>query len=210
MNRLLYTIPIILVSSSAAFAVSDILDIDTNNDDFANYDELSAVYNGLTMQEFREIDTNGDNRISSLELYDAEAQQILSRYTSPDATWINVDTDGDGFADYEEMTMVFDGLSQSDFELIDANDDNRLSQFEIYDVEAQAIIERYPFMEDIRSVAELDVDGNNFLSESEMMTAFPGLSAADFERIDTNGDNRVSFVELYDEDAQNLVSQHEN
>ena len=56
-----------------------IMQVDTNDDFFVSFDELSQSFPGLTYTEFLMIDANGDNRVASVEYYDAEAQAIFSR-----------------------------------------------------------------------------------------------------------------------------------
>ena len=56
-----------------------IMQVDTDDDAFASFAELSAVFSGLSRSEFEIIDINGDNRISSTEYYNAETQSVLDK-----------------------------------------------------------------------------------------------------------------------------------
>ena len=56
-----------------------IMTVDTDDDAFASFAELKAVYGDLSMIDFHLIDNNGDNRVSSTEYYTNEAQSILDK-----------------------------------------------------------------------------------------------------------------------------------
>ena len=56
-----------------------IMQVDVDDDAFASYAELSAVFTGLSRSEFDIIDINGDNRISSTEYYNSETQEVLDK-----------------------------------------------------------------------------------------------------------------------------------
>jgi hypothetical protein len=209
MKTFISTIPALLFGTTAAFAVTSVSDMDMDNDDFASFEELSATYQGLSQEEFDRIDANSDNRISPEELYDPKAQQIVSLYEGEELPRFVIDLNGDGFSEYEEITTVFTDLTELDFREMDTNKDNRLSQFEIYDIDAQATLNKYRSMEEVATVAKGDADRDGFLSEGELMNAYPGLTAEDFQIIDDNNDNRVSFNEVYMLDAQNILSRFE-
>lgn len=209
MKRFIATIPALLLGTTA-MASTSVLDIDTDNDDFATYDELAAVYEGLTAEQFEQIDTNNDNRVSPVEFDAPEAQQIISLYEGVELPKFVIDMNGDGFSDYEEISAVFTDLDKNEFDQMDTNDDNRLSQFEVYDIEAQNILNRYRSLEEVATIGKVDTDGDDFLSKSELMTAYPGLTETDFDRIDANDDNRVDFTEIYTTEAQNIVSRYES
>lgn len=56
-----------------------IMQVDTDDDAFASFAELTAIFPGLSRSEFDIIDINGDNRISSTEYYNSETQTVLDR-----------------------------------------------------------------------------------------------------------------------------------
>lgn len=209
MQRLAILISATALTGTAAFATVGVQDIDIDNDDFASFEELQVAAPGITQEDFDLIDDNNDARISAQEMYDTQAQDILSRYDYTSQNLVDVDTNNDGFASYEEMLVVFEGLSQEDFQLMDQNDDNRLSQFEIYDTEAQNILARYPFMESVEDIQAIDADGDNYLSRSEIQASYPELPDVEFEQMDLNDDNRISYSELYQPEAQEIVSRYE-
>ena len=55
----------------------------------------------------------------------------------------DIDTNGDAFADADEMMAAYPGLPAEAFEDIDANDDNRVSSDELYTREAQELVAPY-------------------------------------------------------------------
>lgn len=129
---------------SGSASVVGIDQISSSNDPFASFADLAAQYPGLTQSDFSSIDTNDDNRVSFGELYDPRAQSVLSRH---DATGrvlgiAQIDTDRDGFADRAELAAAYPGVRPSDFRVIDANRDNRVSFSELYSLDSQIILGR--------------------------------------------------------------------
>ncbi|MEM6386833.1 MAG: hypothetical protein AAF718_11425 [Pseudomonadota bacterium] len=125
--------------------VHGLSDIDTNGDRFASESELRAVYSGVTTNEFNLIDTNNDKRIAAPELYAPMAQAMLNRYEMSGRdliTIMQVDTDDDAFASFAELNAVFPGLSQSEFNIIDINGDNRIGATEYYNAETQQVLDK--------------------------------------------------------------------
>ena len=117
--------------------------LDTDSSGFIDADEMAAVFSDFDAEDFAAIDTNDDNRVTYGEFYTLEAQQIVARYYDGTIMDIaDIDTNGDAFADFNEMVAAYPGLSQSDFNDIDGNDDNRISSQELYAPEAQQIVSR--------------------------------------------------------------------
>lgn len=56
-----------------------IMEVDTNDDYFVTYEELSQSFPGLSRIDFDIIDSNGDNRVASREYYSPEAQTIIEQ-----------------------------------------------------------------------------------------------------------------------------------
>ena len=85
-----------------------------------------------------------NERISSVELYQGEAQAIVSRYDATSGGVLvaldAIDTDNSGFASIGELTAQYANISEVDFHLIDTNNDNRISFDELYDAEAVTIL----------------------------------------------------------------------
>lgn len=122
-----------------------------------------------------------------------------------------VDLTGDRFATMEELSYVFPGFDVEFFDDIDTNDDNRVSQDEILTQEAQEILARYDMipLEQVTNKVILDDDGDGFISYEDMQRGYPEFTALDFESIDTNDDNRLSYGEVYALDAQNTIAKYE-
>ena len=125
--------------------VHGLSEVDQNGDRFATFQELSAVYKGLLDSEFRQIDVNRDNRVSASELYAPRAQAFVSRYEMGGRmiiTAMQADINDDYFISFEELIQSYPGLTHVDFEMIDANGDNRIAAVEYYSPDSQAILDR--------------------------------------------------------------------
>ena len=112
-------------------------------DGFASFAELAAAYPGLSMVDFDQIDGNNDNRVSSVEILDADAQVRLGRYETGSQILVSlssVDVDGDGFATLSELQVAYPGLSSNDLIFFDTNDDNRISFTEFYALDAVEVL----------------------------------------------------------------------
>lgn len=208
MKRFTLAIPAILLGTTA-FAAATVDGLDMNGDSFVSFDEASAVYTDLTAEQFEVMDVNKDNQLSSEEILTEDAQEVFSLYETNPLPGQLIDLNGDGFSEYSELTTVFPDLTQEDYEIMDTNDDNRLSQQEVDASDAQVILNQFRATEQTATLGAADIDGDDFLSESEAMTAYPGLTAVEFEQIDENGDNRVDYDELYTNDAQDIVSKYQ-
>jgi hypothetical protein len=89
--------------AAAASASTDIRDVDQNGDGFASFAELTAVFDGATEIDFRNIDANSDSRISAIEIQSEVARMVLSRQTARQSTFSEVsavDTDGDNVVSF--------------------------------------------------------------------------------------------------------------
>jgi Ca2+-binding EF-hand superfamily protein len=118
---------------------------DTDGDGYVDYEELSAVYAGLTDIDFMDIDLNDDNRVDTWEFYEPRAQTILARYEMNGDGFEEldaIDADGNDFISFEELTTVYSDLPRESFEAMDSNDDQRLDFTEYYSLEAQNAIAR--------------------------------------------------------------------
>lgn len=130
---------------SSMSIVHGLSEIDRNGDRFATFEELSAVYPGLLDSEFRRIDANRDRRVSAGELYAPLAQTLVTRYEMGGRmiiTAMQADTNDDFFISFEELVQSYPGLTHVDFQMIDANGDNRIAAIEYYSPESQAILDR--------------------------------------------------------------------
>ena len=120
--------------------------VDRDGEGFADYNELAAVYTGLSEVDFLEIDLNDDNRVDTWEFYEPAAQVILGQYEATDEGVGDrdaIDTDNNNFISYEELTAAYPGLPRESFDDMDTNDDQRLDFTEFYALEAQNIMARH-------------------------------------------------------------------
>ena len=172
---------------------------------------MTAVYPGLTKSDFRDIDANRDNRISAVEIADGQAQTIINRQVAGQGSVVldlnAVDTDGDNFVSFTELAAAYPGLSANDLDDVDVNNDNRVAANELYAPKTREVLGRSAANgSSVVSLSKIDVDGSGFASAGELGSIYPGLSSLDFEEIDLNGDNRISFNELYDAEVREVLA----
>jgi len=187
------------LAATAALASGDISTFDANGDRFASITEIQSVLPGVSAADFREIDLNDDRRISATELVSGNAQSVLGRHTGvPGAVGLaQVDTNGDNFVNFSELAAAYPGVTSADWNEIDVNDDRRLSSVEFQ--AGRDVVARYSgaMKNAVVSLNAIDTNGSSFADFGEVAAAYPGLSSFDFDDLDTNDDNRVSFSELY-------------
>lgn len=210
MNRFLMATAATALSATGAFAAVDLdqLDLDANN--FVSIEELRASFPEVTANDFELMDANDDNRLSREEVTSPEGSTILDRYEmQPDVARgpvVVLDDDSDGYILLEDLRRAYSGFTDLDFDTMDTNDDNRLTYAEYYDIEAQNVVARYGMTNSVADIAEIDTNGDGFADFDEMMAQYPGIGELELEQIDLNGDNQVSSNELYEADAQQIVS----
>ena len=198
MKTLALAIATTALTATVAAAATGISSFDANGDRFASFDEVVAVNATLDKNDFRGIDTNRDNRLSSAEVLAPGAQAVLKRGTASTGSAATVN----GFASFSELAAAYPGLSKVDFDQIDENNDNRVSSVEILDDDAQVRLGRYEQGSQILvSLDSIDVDGSGFASLDELQAVYPNLSSNDLIFFDANDDNRISFTEFYSLDA---------
>ena len=196
------------ISATTAFAATDIQSVDRNGDRFASYDELTGAFPGLTRSDFRDIDVNGDRRVSSVELQAPEAQTVVSRYAAGADTLVDmavVDTNGDNFVSFSELAGAYPGLSANDWRAIAGLDGTRVSANALYELETQIILDQSTGVSEFVALDNVDTDGSRFATFGELSASYPGLSAIDFNEIDANNDNRISFNELIDIESRTVL-----
>lgn len=120
----------------------------------------------------------------------------------------DVDLNGDRFVSMEEVKTIYPDLSVASFKDMDTNSDNRLSSEEINTAEAQTILDQFTPMDVSENRIVLDDDGDGFISLEDMRRGYPMFSALDFEDVDANDDNRVSYEEIYAPEAQDLIARY--
>ena len=123
-------------------------------------------------------------------------------------TLADLDITGDNYATFEEVRNVIPQMDRTDFNAIDTNGDRRLSANEIRASKAQNAFSLHSMRgPKERPLTLLDQDGDGFMSYDDMKGVYPSLTAVNFDSIDTNGDNRISYVEYYTIEAQTVLAQ---
>ena len=201
------------VLATAASANVTIEQLDINGDRFASKSEVASVLPGLSSAEFRDIDVNRDQRLSAQEVQASGAQTFLKRSSTSGKiggflSIGDVDNNGDRFASFSELSAAYPGLTVTEWDDLDINDDNRISATELSVASAQNVLTRHEgngSVQNLVTLNEVDSDNSGFASLGELQRQFPNLSQTEFTRIDTNRDNRISFSELYAGDAIQLL-----
>ena len=116
---------------------------DISGGSFVSEGQLTAAYPGLKSHEFGIIDTNNDGRVSSTEIYAADAQDILNQHESGNGILVSldaIDADGSGFASLAELQSAYPNLSRTDLRIFDVNRDGRIAFNELYADEAIEVL----------------------------------------------------------------------
>ncbi len=205
MKRFTLTFAAAILSTTAAVASTSVADFDTDGDGFVTLSEIETVFPDFTRSDFRSVDNNSDNRISAVELQNPGVRAVIGRYDATGGTFqglASIDTDGNGFASFDELAVAYPNLSANDYRRIDTNRDNRVNAPELYTLEAQSALARGATTpEAFVDLTAVDANGDGFVDFGELQAAFPGLSASDFRALDLNGDNRMGATELYSLDS---------
>ncbi|MBT8418896.1 MAG: hypothetical protein KJO42_15780 [Silicimonas sp.] len=209
MKTLAIAIATTALTATVASAAS-VGDFDRNGDRFASFGEVVAANATIDRNDFRSIDVNRDNRLSSAEIQAAGAQTILKRGVDASPSVRDTRSIAQGsFVTQSELMAAYAGLSSVDFDLIDTNNDNRVGANELYASGAQDLLSQHEAGSQILvSLDSIDTDGSGFASLAELQAQYPGLSAADLIWFDANDDNRVSFTELYSIDAVQVLGKN--
>lgn len=198
MKKMLTTAAVAAIAATPVLANVTIQDLDVTGDSFASYEEVRNAIPRMDRVDFNAIDANGDRRLSADEVADAKAQTLLTQHqmrSNKDRPLSLLDPDGDGFMSYDDLTRMYPSLTMVSFQEIDGNKDNRLSYAEYYTNEAQTALAQCSQSTYV-DLADLDTDGDRFLSIDELKGGYPNATNADFRTIDLNNDNRISSVEL--------------
>ena len=198
MKPLIYSAVATILTTVSASAVS-INSFDANGDRFVSYDEVIAVNTLVSVSEFRDLDINRDHRLSAVELQAPGAETILIRGTNASSRVMSLGDISNGrFVSYAELRASYPGLQAHEFDMIDTNNDWRVSSNEIYASAAQGILRLHVSGNDgVVSLNRVDTDGSGFASLEELQAVYAGTSPNDFFDIDVNRDGRLSFVEFY-------------
>ncbi|MEM9427634.1 MAG: hypothetical protein AAGA06_13135 [Pseudomonadota bacterium] len=189
--------------TAAAASAMSVNTYDANGDRFVSFQEVTAVNPTVNRNDFRDLDVNRDNRLSSVELNAPGAEAILDRGTNPSGTVLSVaDISGGSFVSEGQLVAAYPGLKAHEFDIIDANNDGRVSSTEIYAADAQDILNQHESGNGILvSLDSVDTDGSGFASLAELQQVYPGTSANDLRVFDANRDGRIAFNEFYSADA---------
>jgi len=122
-----------------------------------------------------------------------------------------LDLNGDNFVSVEEAKMMFPDLQLESFNDIDMNDDRRLDANEVQSSDAQTTFDQYEMSSAVTSANNivLDADGDGFIMMEDYQRAYPSFEMSSFEEIDLNDDNRVSYEEHYELDAQTELARYQ-
>ncbi len=198
------------LAATAASAMS-VETFDQNGDRFATFAEVTAVNPKVSRSEFRDLDVNRDRRLSSVELQAPGAEAILDRGMNTAGTVLSVgDISGGSFVTEAELAAAYPGLKTVEFDIIDSNNDGRVSSVEIYASAAQDILNQHEAGQGgiLVSLDSVDTDGSGFASLAELQSVYPGTSANDLRIFDVNRDGRISFNEFYSADAIEVLGKN--
>ncbi|RZW12537.1 MAG: hypothetical protein EX266_00970 [Rhodobacteraceae bacterium] len=198
----------LLTTMGGAFAMQA-TDLDINGDGFATLGEVRQVLSGFSSSDFLILDKNRDNRLSSVELQAPSTSELIGKYRGS-MTIVHglseVDQNQDRFVTLAELRSVYPGVLDNEFLIIDINRDNRLSASELYAPRAQAVVTRYEMGGRMLVTAmQVDNSGDFFISFDELVQSYPGISRAEFDIIDANGDNRIASIEYYSSSSQAIL-----
>ncbi len=115
--------------------------IDADGDGFMSMEDMQRAYPKFTLSMFKEIDGNGDNRLSYEEYYSPTAQTRLAQCVEPSFVDLaSIDANSDKFADFNEIQAMYPGMDMTNFKAIDLNGDNRVSAIEFLMPKAQCVL----------------------------------------------------------------------
>ncbi len=201
-----------LVASATAASAMKATDLDIDGDGFASISEVRQIFPGFSSNDFRQIDGNRDRRLSDSELNAAGVSAVIGRYQDTMSivhSLSEIDANGDRFVSHAELGAVYKGVTKNEFNLIDLNNDSRVSAQELYQPLAQAMVNRYEMGgRDLVTIMQVDVDDDAFASFAELQAFFPGLTRSEFEIIDINGDNRLGSTEYYNPETQTVLDKN--
>lgn len=186
------------IAATAASAAT-LADFDLNGDRFATFGEVTSVNPNVNRQQFRDIDVNRDNRLSSTELQAPGAETVLDRGQGGSVSIQSVaDISGGSFVSEGQLKAAYPGIMSHEFDIIDTNNDGRLNSTELYASAAQDILSEHETGGGILvSLDSVDTDGSGFASLAELQVVYPGTSASDLRSFDVNRDGRIAFNEFY-------------
>jgi hypothetical protein len=129
---------------------------------------------------FTRLDANRDGSVTMQE-YTQGAGFNLDALGGPAYRFTNIDANNDGWVTRNEWQM-----GNADFDRLDINRDNRISRFEFENDTASDNDNRAP-----RQFNSIDANRDGWLTRSESR-----MSNVQFDRLDSNNDNRISRFEF--------------
>lgn len=141
MTRLMIATVSTLALGTAAFAATDLSDLDADGDGVASMEEVMAMNPSITATEFEQVDVNRSNSWDSDEIYSAQAQGYLSRNEGTETQdFSSLDTDGDGAISFAEIQIMNPDIIQTEFDMIDVNDSGTWDADELNTIEAKGYL----------------------------------------------------------------------
>lgn len=209
MKLLTFTAAATILTTASASAIS-IQTFDTNGDHFASRSEVAAVNPRVSRSDFRDLDINRDGRLSQVELEAPGAEAVLNRGLNASGSVLSVmDISGGSFVSRSELSAAYPGLHPEEFDIIDTNNDQRVSSVELYAPAAQGILNLYEGFENtLVSMDRVDSDGSGFASLAELQAVYGHLTSNDLLDIDVNRDGRISFTEFYAPNASGVLGEN--
>lgn len=112
-----------------------------------------------------------------------------------DAAMSSVDTNGDGVAQYSEMTALFPKMSRVLFTVMDGNKNGVVEQKELMRPAAQQVLESFG-RQKFKAAVSGDLDGNGSISFEELSTVLPGFQQGLYDSMDLNTDGKLDLLEF--------------
>ena len=163
---------------------ANFVQVDTNNDGFV--DRTEVVAGSPWYPYYTPMDANRDGRVSR-----AEADAYTGTWRPdvwPYGTFVQVDTNGDGFADRTEIVETSPWYPY--FDPMDANRDGRITL-----AESDAYTRAWrPGPWPGWSFVSVDANRDGFIDRTEVVATSP--LHADFDTIDSNDDSRATQAEI--------------
>ncbi|HEO69704.1 MAG TPA: hypothetical protein ENN80_00455, partial [Candidatus Hydrogenedentes bacterium] len=163
---------------------------DANADRRVTFEELQAVAAGLTEEEFRALDRNGDGAITPEDL----PESIPDPRDRFRALLRTVDADADGAVTLEEFLAAVPDASAERFDVLDRNADGVLTLEDLPD--RPVPVEHAERARMLRLLVHGDTSRDGLLSFEEMSEVFPDAPAELLGELDLNGDWLLSRAEV--------------
>ena len=173
---------------------------DANEDGELTEDEASDFLSGLTVLQFDAMDADDDGVLTEAEISTVANARLVRLEDLAEQLLADLDTfdtDDDGSLDRSEAEAAIDGLVLADFEDLDLDTDDFITEAELTttatlgdaDLESAAeILEEFFF--------QADSNGDDFLSREEVEVGISSLTLRDFQELDGDSDGLLSYEEV--------------